>query len=106
MTTISPDQDVMTLINVFTVDPERCDELVQVLVDATAETMRHLEGFVSANIHRSLDGSRVVNYAQWATMDAFMDMLDRPEVKPHLDRAAELARSFDPVVCQVVESVP
>lgn len=27
--------------------------------------MRHIDGFVSANIHASLDGTRAVNYAQW-----------------------------------------
>lgn len=31
MTIISPDQDVMTLVNVFTVDPSNCVELVQLV---------------------------------------------------------------------------
>ena len=38
-TTISPDQDVMTLVNVFTVEPERQQELVDLLVQATDEVM-------------------------------------------------------------------
>jgi quinol monooxygenase YgiN len=106
MTTISAEQDVMTLINVFTVDPGRCDELVQVLVDATAETVRHIDGFVSANIHRSVDGQRVVNYAQWSSLDAFNAMREHPDVQPHMRRAAELADGFDPIVCSVVDTTP
>jgi uncharacterized protein (TIGR02246 family) len=104
MTTISADQDVMTLINVFTVDPDQCDELVQVLVDATDVTMRHLDGFVSANIHRSLDGHRVVNYAQWKSVEAFNAMRENANAAPHMERAAKLADTFDPIVCSVADA--
>ncbi|MGH7866163.1 MAG: antibiotic biosynthesis monooxygenase [Candidatus Dormibacteraceae bacterium] len=49
----------MTLINVFTVDPEKQDRLVKLLDTATEETIRHLPGFISANIHRSRRRSSV-----------------------------------------------
>ena len=62
-TVIDPDADVVTLINDFTVDQERQRELVEILVAATEQVMRHRPGFVSANIHASLDGTHVVNYA-------------------------------------------
>ena len=64
MVTIAKDKDVVTLINVFTVAPEDQQRLVDVLVDATQTVMRKQPGFISANIHRSLDGTRVTNYAQ------------------------------------------
>lgn len=64
MTTISKDNQVITLINVFTVEPENQQRLVEMLVEATEKTMKHLPGFVSANIHKSSDGVRVTNYAQ------------------------------------------
>ena len=66
--------------------------------------MRHADGFVSANIHRSLDGRRVVNYAQWTSVAAFRAMQDDPAAAAHMGRAAALATSFDPVVCTVVDS--
>jgi quinol monooxygenase YgiN len=106
MTTISPEQEVMTLINVFTVDPSRRDELVQSLVDATHETMCHIDGFVSANIHRSLDDRRVVNDAQWRSLETFDAMREHPDVQAHMSRAAELADGFEPIVCSVVDSTP
>jgi quinol monooxygenase YgiN len=81
-TRIAKDQPVVTLINVFTVQPADQQRLVEVLVEATEETMRHLPGFVSANIHRSLDGTRVTNYAQWRSAADFRAMLGNPLLSP------------------------
>jgi hypothetical protein len=59
MVKITENDDVVTLINVFTVAPEDQQHLVDVLVDATQAVMRHQQGFISANIHRSLDGTEL-----------------------------------------------
>jgi heme-degrading monooxygenase HmoA len=75
MTVIQTGSTPLTLINVFTVAPERQDVLIAHLQDATEQVMRHQRGFVSANIHASLDGTRVVNYAQWQTRQDFEAML-------------------------------
>jgi antibiotic biosynthesis monooxygenase (ABM) superfamily enzyme len=103
-TTIDTAQPVSTLINVFTVRPERQAELVALLTQATEDVMAGLPGFVSANIHASTDGVRVVNYAQWASADAFQAMLANPAAQPHIAAAAELAESFEPHLYSV-ESV-
>ena len=63
--------------------------------------MRHLPGFVSANIHASDDGSRVVNYAQWASTEDFHAMLDDGRAREHMARAAEIATHFDPHLYRV-----
>jgi quinol monooxygenase YgiN len=104
MTTISKDTAVATLINVFTVDPEHQQRLVDLLVYATEVTMRHLPGFVSANIHKSLDGNRVVNYAQWRSQEDFEAMLRNPDAIPHMKEAASLAQ-YDPHLYEVIETV-
>lgn len=103
-TKIASDQPVVTLINTFTVEPERQQELVQLLVDATEQVMRRMPGFVSANIHRGLDGRHVANYAQWRSREDFEAMLQNPEAKEHMGRAAALAR-FEPVLYEVVEAI-
>jgi antibiotic biosynthesis monooxygenase (ABM) superfamily enzyme len=95
-TTIDPDQPVTTLINVFTVRPERQAELVELLTRATEEVIAGLPGFVSANIHASTDGVRVVNYAQWSDVDAWQAMLADPAAQEHLAAGAEIAESFEP----------
>jgi hypothetical protein len=65
MATIDQRDNVFTSINVFTVKPENQDTLVNLVIEATNNTMRHLPGFVSTSIHRSPDNTRVVNCAQW-----------------------------------------
>ena len=104
MTSIHKGSSVLTLVNVFTVAPERQGELVDVLVRATNDVMKRMPGFVSANIHRSFDGKRVVNYAQWASKEAFEAMQRNPQAGSHMKAAAALA-TFDPILCEVSESV-
>jgi heme-degrading monooxygenase HmoA len=91
MTTISPQQPLVTLINVFTVEPENQGRLVDLLVEATGEVMRHLPGFISANIHRGLDGRHVANYAQWESREAFERMLGNPQARRHMEPIMRLA---------------
>ncbi|MCB9639961.1 MAG: antibiotic biosynthesis monooxygenase [Myxococcales bacterium] len=102
MTLIQEGSGQLTLINVFHVQPEHQQELVELLVDATQATMKHLPGFLSANIHKSLDGKRVINYAQWESREHFDQMLQHPDALPHMKRAAQLAESYDPVLCDVI----
>lgn len=98
-TTISTNEKVMTLINVFTVDPEHQQELIDVLAEATT-VMLELPGFVSANLHRSSDGRRVINYVQWRSKDDFGAMQANPRAVPHMQQAAQLA-TYDPIICDV-----
>ena len=104
MATIAKGQSVLTLVNVFTVKPEDQNKLVQVLIDATEQTMKHAAGFVSASIHKSYDGTKVVNYAQWRSQKDFDAMRQDPKAKPHMVAAAALA-AFEPILCEVVESI-
>jgi hypothetical protein len=53
MTMIAKNNNVVTLINVFTVRPEQQQRLVDVLVEATEAVMKYQPGYVSANIHKS-----------------------------------------------------
>jgi hypothetical protein len=60
MTTIKKGARPLTLVNVFHVTPQNQQALIDVLVRASDETMKHIDGFISANIHKSDDGKRVV----------------------------------------------
>ncbi len=99
-TTIDPQAKIATLINSFTVEPERQRELVDVLARATEEVIRHQAGFISANIHASLDGTRVINYAQWRDAEAFQAMLANPDCQEHMASAARIGIP-DPRLCTV-----
>jgi quinol monooxygenase YgiN len=67
MSTIAKHNDVATVIFSFAVEPERQQELIDLMIDALETTTKHQPGFVSASLHKSLDGVRVFNYAQWRT---------------------------------------
>lgn len=72
MTKITEQFKGFTMINTFSPPAERAEELKAVLIRATEEFMRHVDGFVSANFHFAVDGSnRVVNYVQWASEKHF-----------------------------------
>ena len=96
MTTIERHAQYATLINVFIVEPARATELAELLQEATNGVMRHLDGFRSANIHVSTDGTRVVNYAQWDSQAAFEAMTANPKAREHMVAAAAVATSFEP----------
>ena len=102
MTTIATDNDVVTLVNVFSVEPAKQQAVIDVLVEATRAVMNRLPGFVSANIHRSLDGVKVVNYAQWKRASDFEAMLKNPEAQGHMRTATDLAISVEPHLYSVV----
>src|ERR1700744_22586 len=104
MSTITAHADYATLINVFTVQPERARELADLLSAATADVMQHIDGFISANIHLSTDGTRVVNYAQWRSVDAMHAMQQDPTAREHMVLCAEVADGFEPHL-YTVESV-
>jgi quinol monooxygenase YgiN len=101
MTRIAADNNVVTLINIFAVRPDQQQHLVDLLVEATESVMKYQPGYVSANIHKSLDGTRVTNYAQWRSRDAFEAMLRDPEANLHMQEAARVAEKFEPHLYEV-----
>lgn len=104
MTTIHQQASYATLINVFTVEPEKAAELAGILTSATENVMQHQPGFRSANIHMSTDRTRVVNYAQWDSAQAYAAMLADATAREHMAAAAAIAVGFDPHL-YTVESV-
>jgi heme-degrading monooxygenase HmoA len=101
VTTIRQNSEIATLINVFTVEPEKAADLAELLTSATEKVMQHQPGFRSANIHLSTDRTRVMNYAQWDSAEAYQAMLSDSTAREHMAAAAALAISFDPHIYTV-----
>jgi quinol monooxygenase YgiN len=99
---ISKGDRVATVINVFTVVPEDQARLVELLTSATQSSVRHVPGFLSAALHRSLDGTKVTMYAQWRTVEDYQRMRSRSDTSPFLAEAISIA-TFDPGLYEVVE---
>ena len=92
----------ITLINVYTCQPERQEELMRVLRELT-EAARRLPGFRSARLHRSLNGRHVVNYAEWDGVAAWRAMVRDPSVQAHMGRVVAIA-TFQPHAYEVAET--
>jgi quinol monooxygenase YgiN len=103
MPTISKESELLTLINIFTVEPVNQQELIDLLVEATRTSVRNVQGFVSASLHRSLDGTKVAMYAQWRSVADYQSMRSNPAASPYLQKALALAR-FEPGMYEVVET--
>ncbi len=59
--------------------------------------MRHLPGFVSANLHISQDKRHVATYAQWRSQHAVDAMMANEDPQTQMREAASIATSFDPI---------
>jgi quinol monooxygenase YgiN len=102
MTTISLSPKLVTLINVFTVDPANQQQLLDLLTRATETSVRHAPGFISSSLHRSLDGTKVTMYAQWRSVEDYQAMRVNPAPLPYLQQALAIAR-FEPGMYEVVK---
>ncbi len=105
LTTLDPRAGLTTIINTYTVAPEHAEGLVDLLVRLTVETLRHVPGFVSANLHISIDRTQVVNYAQWQSREAVAAAGADPKVAACIREAAQLVKSFAPVLYELRQSV-
>lgn len=94
---------VITQINVFTVPPGNQQPLIDLLVES-AEFARSIPGWMSASIHRSLDGTRIVNYAQSDSLDASKRIIDRLREEGYLQRNQALAVA-NPGLYEVVRTL-
>jgi quinol monooxygenase YgiN len=79
----------ITLINVFTVDPSNQQRLVDLLTRATDNAVSRAPGFLSATLHRSIDGTKVTMYALWRSAEDYDAMRKDPAPLPFLEEGAQ-----------------
>jgi quinol monooxygenase YgiN len=101
MPTISASDSILTIINVFTVEPPQQARLVELLTKATESTVARVPGFISASLHASTDGKKVAMYAQWRSWEDYQRMRENPVASPFLAEALTFAK-FDPGFYKVV----
>jgi quinol monooxygenase YgiN len=94
---------VLVVINVFTVEPTNQQRLVDVLTRATDGFVNRAPGFISAALHRSIDGTKVTMYARWRSAEAYQAMRENPGPQPFLEEALTIAR-FDPGMYEIVRT--
>lgn len=94
--------DVTTLVNVFTVEPDNQQKLVQVLREGTESFFSKQPGFISSSVLTSKDGRRAINYSQWRSTKDIENFRGNPYFAPYVQRIAALAKS-ESILCDVVD---
>ena len=74
MIKISQHRDIVTLINAFSCEPHNQQHLIDAWIRAAEERLGSLPEIISAALHRSKDGTRVVNYAQWKSVENWQNL--------------------------------
>lgn len=59
--------------------------------EATEKVLCKLPGYISANLHISDDKKTITNYAQWATIEDFHNMLRDEEAKKYAESASDIS---------------
>lgn len=65
--TIAKGDELQPVFVVFDVEPEDQAAMIDAIRTFHDEVIRDEPGFVSTNLHASLDGRRLINYGQWAS---------------------------------------
>jgi quinol monooxygenase YgiN len=71
------ENQLLTVLVEFEVDPERQQQLIDALADQVQQHLTPNAGFVSASSHATKDGTRVFNYAQWRSREDYESFLHR-----------------------------
>ena len=94
--------DPVVLINVYSCPPDRLDQLMDLLT-VLVRAQREIDGFVSATLHRGLDGKVAAVHAVWESRQHWKSMARDPAINaamepimaiatfaPHLYEAGEI----------------
>ena len=92
---------VCTQINVVKLPADNQEEVLKLMIER-ARFMATQPGFVSVNLHRSKDGSHVVNYLQWTSPEKLKAAHHAPEFRAKWPRFGELVEDADPCLYDVV----
>jgi heme-degrading monooxygenase HmoA len=96
---ISREGNLVTLINVFETTPEQQQALIEQWLRFTEEVKKE-PGYLGTALHRSSDGARVVNYAQWRSEADFNRFLQK--YREQFAQFGQHSSRMDPHVYEVV----
>jgi len=93
MPEIRAHSDFVTQITTAEAEEGKQDELLA-LMSERARFMTRQPGFVSISLHRSLDGTRIVNYVQWASREQLVAAHHSPEFREKWSQVGELSEDI------------
>ena len=95
---------LQTVITTFETSPGTCQDLLDELRDAYSAYISRQPGFIAAGLHVNDAQTRIANYSQWSSREAFQAMLRSDEMRMRNRRLAALCRSFEPVLYDVADT--
>jgi heme-degrading monooxygenase HmoA len=101
MPEIRQNNGIVTQITTVKLPPGNEKEVLD-LMEERARFMAKQPGFVSVSLHRSQDGSHVVNYVQWTNREKLAAAHHSPEFRKKWPRFGELAKEIEPCLYDVV----
>jgi len=100
MPEISENNDVVTQITTVKVPPQHQGEVLRLMAER-ARFMATQPGFVSVSLHKSEDGSHLVNYVQWNDRNKLAAAHHSSEFRKKWPRFGELVNEAEPCLYQV-----
>lgn len=103
MATLDLENQLLTVIVLFKVKDGQQVSMVNKVKELFAIAKKQ-PGFVSANLHRSLDGAKVANYAQWESSADLESFQKLPEVQELIGPLRETVEEMDSHAYEIVAS--
>ena len=94
----------ITQITFVEPNPGQQDEALALMTER-AEFMARQPGFISIQLHRSLDGRRIINYVQWKNLDLLHAAHESPEFRKEWTRFDHLTDQIDPHLYEMTHSL-
>jgi heme-degrading monooxygenase HmoA len=91
----------VTLVNVFTVEPENQQKLIALLKEGTGEFFSKAPGFISSSVLSGKAGTRVINYSQWKSAKEVAAFRQEPYFGPYIQRLKAVSTA-ESIECEVV----
>lgn len=103
MATLDIENKLLTVIVLFRVKQDQQADVVDRVKELFA-IAKQQPGFISANLHRSLDDIKVANYAQWKDAASLAQFQQLPEVQQLIEPLQELIEEMDSHRYEIVAS--
>jgi quinol monooxygenase YgiN len=99
------EKNYVTQINTIKCRPENQQELIRRMIAQAEDVMARQPGCVSITLHRSLDGTHVVNYVQWRSRELLDAAHAAPEFQPHFEGYRHLVLDGGPHLFEVAAQI-
>src|SRR5262245_49032478 len=103
MPDIAENHNLVTQITTVKLSPNKQDDVLNLMTER-ARFMATQPGFISITLHRSKDGSHIVNYIQWEDRKQLEAAHHSPEFRKKWPQFGKLADEIDPELYDVIFS--